>query len=408
VTAASFPRPPEAEGLPSIAEIFGADMAQSVAIDPFPIYRELRETRPVLPVFGLGQRLFVVTRYADVREALRRDDRFSNRSNATGISLVMGRTIVEMDGREHLRHRNIVTPALAPRALKGDFPETVASIAHSLIDTFARRGRVDLVEKFTFSYPLRVFTRILGLPVEDYDRIHRWGIDLTLVATDPAQGLEAARLLGDYLRPVVEKRRSQPTDDLISRLVTADVEGQRLSDEEVISFLRLLVVAGAETTYHLIGSALFGLLRTPEQLEAVRADRSLIRPVLDEALRWESPVQIVTRQTTEDVEVSGAVIPSGATVLLGVGSANRDERHFDHPDRFDIERFAGGSAEVDHVAFGLGRHYCAGSRLAYLEAEVALGVLLDRLPNLRLESDTESRVVGLAFRGPDRLPVRFD
>jgi cytochrome P450 len=407
MTAPTFERPPEAEGLPSIADVFGADMAQAVAIDPFPIYRELRETRPVLPVFGIGQRVFIVSRYADVREALRRDDLFSNHSNATGISLVMGRTIVEMDGDEHLRHRNVVTPALAPRALRGDFPEVVASMAHSQIDGFANRGAVDLVEEFTFSYPLRVFTRILGLPVEDYAHIHRLAIDLTLVATDPARGLEAARLLGDYLRPVVDKRRADPTDDLISRLVTAEVQGAELSDEEVISFLRLLVVAGAETTYHLIGSALFALLRSPDQLEAVRADRSLIRPLLDEALRWESPVQIVTREASEDVEVSGTVIPAGAQVLIGVGSANRDERHFDDPDRFDLERYAGG-AEVDHVAFGLGRHYCAGSRLAYLEAEVAVGALLDRLPGLRLEPGADSRIVGLAFRGPDRLPVRFD
>ena len=376
-------------------------MVEGVA-DPWPVYSRLRKERPVLAVAGLGKTIYLVSCYDDVREALRDDATFSNRSNATGISLVMGRTIVEMDGAEHLRHRNLVTPALAPRALKGHFPEIVASIAHDLVDDFVAEGRADLVKSFTFSYPLRVFTRILGLPVEDYDRVHRWGIDITRVAQDPASGLDASRLLGDYLRPVVEKRRSDPTDDLISRLVQAEVDGHHLEDEEVISFLRLLVLAGAETTYHLIGSALFGLLSQPEDLEALRADRSLLRPVLDEGLRWESPVQIVTRETTRAIELHGVAIPAGSTMILGVGSANRDPAHFADPDRFDIAR-----RPEDHIAFGLGKHYCAGSRLAYLEAEVALEVLLDRLPNLRLDPTEPCGVVGLAFRGPDRLPVRF-
>lgn len=386
---------------PTFEQLFGGSMVEAV-VDPWPVYRRLREESPVQRVSGLGGTLYLVTRYADVREALRDDATFSNRSNATGISLVMGRTIVEMDGAEHLRHRNIVTPALAPRALKGDFPELVAAIANDLIDSIASEGRADLVESFTFSYPLRVFTRILGLPVEDYDLVHRWGIDITRVAQDPARGLEASRLLGDYLRPAVEKRRADPTDDLISRLVEAEVDGQRLDDEEVISFLRLLVLAGAETTYHLIGSTLYGLLRQPDDLAALRADRSLLRLALDEGLRWESPVQIVTRETTRDVEIAGTPIPAGGSVILCVGSANRDPAHFPEPDRFDIRR-----NPEDHIAFGLGKHYCAGSRLAYLEAEIAFDVLLERLPNLRLDPSETCGVVGLAFRGPDRLPVLF-
>jgi cytochrome P450 len=387
---------------PGIEQLFGGSLIEPVR-DPYPVYARLRAEEPVKAVRGLDQRLYLVTRYEDVREALRDDATFSNRSNARGISLVMGRTIVEMDGREHLRHRGLITPALAPRALKGDFPELVAAIAHDLIDAFAAQGRADLVESFTFTYPLRVFTRILGCPAEDCERVHRWGIDLTGVATDPVRGLEAARCLGDYLRPVVEKRRSEPTDDLISRLVEGEVDGQRLSDEELISFLRLLVVAGAETTYHLMGSALFGLLAQPGALARVREDRALVAPLLDEALRWESPVQIVTRETTEATALGGVEIPAGASVILGVGSANRDERRFEDPDRFDLQR-----PDNEHLAFGLGKHYCAGSRLAYLEAQVGLEALLDRLPGLRREPGAESRIVGLAFRGPDRLPVRFD
>ena len=148
---------------------------------------------------------------------------------------------------------------------------------------------------------------------------------------------------------------------------------------------------------------MFGLLTHPEQLEAVRADRSLIQRLLDEALRWESPVQTVSRETTQAVEISGQEVPAGADVLLAIGSANRDERQFDEPDRFDVHR-----EPNEHLAFGLGKHYCAGSRLAYLEAQVAIEALLDRLPDLRLDPSQACGVVGMAFRGPDRLPVLFE
>jgi cytochrome P450 len=394
--------PPASREIPTLKQLFGGLMVDPVP-DPYPVYRRLRDQEPVKTVLGMGdQRHYLVTRYEDVRAALRDDAVFSNRSNARGISLVMGRTIVEMDGREHLRHRGIVTPALAPRALKGDFPRRVARIAHDHIDAFAARGRADLVSEFTFTYPLQVFTEILGLPVEDVERVHRWSADLTHVATDPARGLEGARLLADYLRPVVEKRRGECASDLISRLVHAEVEGSRLSDEEVVSFLRLLVIAGAETTYHLIGSALFALLRAPELLEEVRADRSLVQPLLDEALRWEAPVQTVTRETLAPARLGDVELPAGADVILAIGSANRDERQFPQPDRFDLHR-----QPNEHIAFGLGKHYCAGSRLAYLEARVALEALLDRLPGLRLDPDLPCGVVGMAFRGPDRLPVTF-
>jgi cytochrome P450 len=384
------------------AELFGTSDLMALR-DPYAVYQRMRRECPVQPVGWMVGTTWFVTRHDDVREALRNDSLFSNRSNAKAISLVMGRTIVEMDGREHLRHRNIVTPALAPRALRGDFPAVVASIAHELIDRFARRGSADLVSEFSFTYPLKVFAGILGLPDEDWAQVHRWAIDLIGIARDPARGLAASRTLAEYLGPFLAARRAAPTGDLISRLAHAEVEGARLSDEEVVSFLRLLVVAGAETTYHLIGSALFALLTHPEQLEEVSADRSLLPAVLDETLRWESPVQIVTRETLAPVTLSGVEVPAGTDLTLAIGSANRDETRFPDPDRFDLQR-----APSDHVAFGFGKHYCAGSRLAELEARVALDALLDRLPGLRLEPGADCAVVGLAFRGPDRLPVRFD
>ena len=388
--------------LATTVELFGASEMSSIR-DPYPVYRRLRRAQPVVPIKLLTGVSYLVTRYDDVLQVLKDDALYSNRANAKGISLVMGRTIVEMDGREHLRHRSLITPYLAPRALRGDFPKLVESIAHELIDQFVDHGRADLVPLFTFSFPLRVFTRILGLQVEDYDAIHNWGIDLTSFAGDPERGFAAAGALADYLRPVLEKRKLEPTGDLISNLAHAEVDGNRLTDEEIISFLRLLVIAGAETTYHLIGSALLALMTHPAQLGEVRADRSKLLPALDETLRWEAPVQLVTRQTTRAVSIAGVDIPAEADLLVAIGSANRDESRFENPDRFDIHR-----GPVEHLAFGFGKHYCAGSRLACMEAKIALDALLDRLPNLRLDRSQECGVVGLAFRGPDRLPVFFD
>jgi cytochrome P450 len=379
--------------------------------NPYPLYAQLRRETPVVQLPRTQGPLaddsappaYMLTRYDDVRSALRDDVRFSNAIVQRTMGVVMGPTIVGMDGPEHLKHRALITPALAPRALRGDFPGVVDSIAHRIIDSFAKKGSADLRADFTFSYPLTVFVEILGLPPEDVGDFHDWGIDLTLVAHDPQKGIAASQKMLEYLAPIVEQKRANPGSDLISKLATAEVDGQRLSDLEVVSFLRLLVLAGAETTYHLMGSGLFAMLSDADLLERVSAERDLIPALLDETLRWESPIGTVLRETTGDTEVGGVEIPAGATVLCHVGSANRDERRFPDPDRFDIDR-----ADKEHIAFGFGKHYCAGSRLALLEAEVGLNAILDRLPNLRMQPGADSGVIGFSFRGPDCLPVEFD
>ena len=308
-----------------------------------------------------------------------------------------------MDGREHLKHRGLITPSLAPRSLRGEFPRIVASIAEAVIDSFAQRDSADLVADFTYVYPLRVFTEILGLPPESARTFHDWAVDLSHVASDPGRGFAAVRSMTEVLAPLVEQKRSRPANDLISELATATVEGERLTDAEVISFLFLLVLAGAETTYHLLGSALLALLGDPALLASVRADRSRIAAVLEETLRWESPIQIVSRAAVEDVVIAGTRIPRGCELVLGVGSANRDETRFRRSG--PLRRRPAGEP---HLAFGLGRHYCAGSRLAILEATVAIHALLDRFADLRLDPRARPpRVTGVAFRGPDHLRVRL-
>ncbi|MGH7820018.1 MAG: cytochrome P450, partial [Candidatus Binatia bacterium] len=403
-------RPPQpieaaAEFAPqTVAELMRAGPMAPIA-NPYPLYARLRREEPVAEAWP-GVSVFV-SRYDDVHAILKDHERFSSGSNANGergVGIVIGRTLIGMDGHEHLKHRGLITPSLAPRSLRGEFPKIVASIAQVVIDSFASRGAADLVAEFTYVYPLRVFTEILGLPPEMVRTFHDWSIDLSHTATDPARGFAAAGKMRAALAPLVQNKRLQPGNDLISELVSATVDGDAMTDQEAISFLCLLVMAGADTTYHLLGSALFALLRDPVLLKSVRADRSRIASVLEETLRWESPVQIVSRSPIDDVEIAGTRIPRGHDIILGIGSANRDELHFPDPDRFDVDRRG-----EPHLAFGLGRHYCAGSRLAILEATVAIDALLDRFADLQLDPSAPGpRIIGNAFRSADHLKVTFE
>jgi cytochrome P450 len=386
----------------TLQELFGGHFMSAVR-DPYPVYAALRRDAPVALVDLPMQPGHVVTRYDDVRQVLSDGARYSSRANANGIGLVMGRTILEMDGREHARHRNIIAPAFVPKAIKQHLPAVIETMAHRLIDGFAGAGRADLVAAFTFTFPLQVIAHIIGVPIADFAQFHRWALDVIGFADDPARGFAAAERLLEVFRSIVAQRRATPTGDLLSTLVHAEVEGERLTDEEIYSFLRLLLPAGADTTYRLIGSTLYALLTHPDQFEAVRADRAQLAWAIEEALRWEAPVQFAARETTEPVALGGVDLPAGAQVLVALGSANRDERRYPDPDRFALGRRAD-----DHLAFGFGRHFCVGSHLARLEATIALNALLDRLRNLRLDPSADAGVVGLAFRSPKQLPVTFD
>lgn len=374
------------------------------------IYASLRRDHPVFETTNKpgsmdmgGNRSFLITRYVDVLGVLKDDKRFANDINQRTMGVVMGPTVIGMDGKEHLKHRTLITPSMTPRVLKGDnFHEVVQKTADDTIDAFVRKGVADLHHDFCFKFPLAVFVSLLGLPSDDLDQVHRWGIDLCLVAHNPEKGLSASEKLLNYLTPIVEAKRSKPDSDMISMLVTAEINGAKLSDYEVVSFLRLLVLAGAETTNHLLGTVCYVLLQDPELMDRVRNDRTLIPALFHEAMRWESPIGTLLREATSDTEIGGVAIPKGSAILCHIGAANRDERQFQNPDRFDIDR-----TDNEHIGFGYGRHYCAGSHLAKLEAEVALNALLDRLHNLKPDPGKASRIIGFSFRGPDSLPVTF-
>ena len=372
--------------------------------NPYEIFKALRESNPVSKV---GESYYISS-FELASEALLDDETFSSKSNSPeypGIGMVFGQTIVGMNGAEHLKHKNLITPAIRPRALGEEFQQGARKTADILIDKFIDSGSANLVPDFTFLYPLTVFVQILGLPEEDVADFHRWGIDLTHVGADPMRGLRGSACLAEYLEPVVKDKRSNPTGDLICKLLEAEVMGEKMTDAEIISFLRLLITGGADTTYHLLGNVLHTLLNDAALLELVTNDRSKLEPLMRESIRWESPVQLVSRQTNREVEIGGVTIPEDSAVFILLGAANRDENVFAQPDVFDINRDQGKS-----LAFGYGRHYCAGADFALTEASIGLNALLDRLQGLRFDpdADKESKIHGVAFRGPSHLKVLFN
>ena len=368
--------------------------------DPYPIFRMLRQSQPVFATQHLGRPTFLLTTYDDCLMALKDAETYSSRSNAEA-GQVLGRTVLEMDGREHGRHRALVQPAFIPKALDGLEP-LLEEIVHELLDAIAREPRADLVAEFTEHYPVQVSAHLLGIPRADHPRYQRWAMELMGFTRGFARADAASAEIRSYLLPILAARRTAPRDDIVTRLVQGTVDGERLSDEDVVSFLRLLIPAGAETTFRLIGNMLVALLTERDRFERVRADRSLVSWAIEETLRWETSIVMLSRETTRPTEVRGVALPADALVSVVLGSANRDEAHYERPDEYDLDRRAD-----DHLAFGFGRHHCVGYHLARLEVRVALTAILDRLPNLRLDSDAPPpAITGLAFRSPKRLAVR--
>jgi cytochrome P450 len=318
--------------------------------------------------------------------------------DALGKHVMLG-----MDEPEHRRYRSLVAAAFSQKALARRQDELVARVANELIDRFAERGRADLVREFTFPYPTQIIAGLLGLPRDDYPQFQRWSISLLSITVNRERAVEASKALRDYFVPILAARRHDPRDDLISSLARAEIDGEHLSDEEIFSFLRLLLPAGVETTYRSTGNLLFGLLSNPDQLDAIRSDRSLIPQAIEEAVRWEAPLLVITRVAARDTELAGMAIPAGSAVMPMLGAANRDEDRYPDPDRFDIFR-----APKPHASWGHGVHICLGTNLARLEMRVALELLLDRLPDLRLDpAGDDPHIRGQVFRSPTSLPVVF-
>jgi cytochrome P450 len=388
--------------------------------NPHAFYARVRETARVQPAsLPDGQTVWLLTQYADVEAAFADPRLVKEPRNARSpeelarmpvrpVATEYIRTnMLARDPPDHTRLRRLVSKAFTPRRVEQLRPR-VQDIADALLDTIAARGRMDLVGEYAFPLPITVIAEMLGIPAADRDQFRDWS-NATLAAMPPQPAgpaaVEAAEGLRRYLEPLFEERRRTPTEDLIAGLVQVEEAGDKLSKQELQAMVYLLLVAGYETTANLIGSGMLALLQHPDQLAKLLADPALLPSAVDELLRFCSPVATATlRYAAENVVMSGAVIPKGDMVLLIIAAANRDPARFPCPDALDITR-----PDNKHLAFGQSIHYCLGAPLARLEGEIALGTLLRRLPDLRLDVTLEAVNWRPSFfvRGLANLPVRF-
>ena len=346
---------------------------------------------------------FAAMSFDAVNNALRDGQVFSSTYYDNTIGLFMGPTILAMQGKKHREHRNLVSAAFKSKALTCWEPAIVRPICDALIDEFINTGHADLVRDFTFEFPTRVIAKLLGLPADDLPTFRQRAVQLINYTVKYERAFEASAALKDYFLEQIERRRAKPTEDIIGDLVTAEIDGEKLSDEAIYSFLRLLLPAGLETTYRSSGNLLFLLLTHPEQFAAVQADHMLIAPAIEEGLRFETPLTTVQRFTTEDTVLQGIKIPARSAVDLCIGSANRDQHRWERPEDFDIFR-----KQLPHISFAAGEHTCLGLHLARMETRVALECLLSRVTNLTLVTDDDPHIYGQPFRSPTALPVTFD
>ena len=388
------------------------DVVAGTSRDPWPALADKRRNTPVskgytmspdvLPEGFSPSEEWIAYRYDDCSRILRDAKTFTSTGYDTTIGMVLGHVILGMDDPEHRSHRNLVAHAFREKALARWEPELIAPIIDEQIDLFVADGEADLVRQLTFEFPVRVIARLLGLPEEDFPQFHRRGIELIGLVADIDRGLAASEWLREYFAALCADRRSHPADDLISDLVVAEIDGEKLTDESICSFLRLLLPAGAETTYRSSGNLLYLLLTHTDQLAAVQADRSLLPQAIEEGLRIEPPLLTITRTATCDVEVGGVPIGPGEQITTHIGSANHDETRWDDADSFDIFRPA-----QPHIAFAHGPHMCLGMHLARLETRVLLNRVFDRLPGLTLDRAGDPYIRGDVFRAPTALPVVF-
>jgi cytochrome P450 len=389
--------------------------------DPYPTYSGLRSTAPVhRTTLPDGRGVWLVTRYEDVL-AIFKDERFVKdwRKVMTPEQLAqippipevmkpLSQNMLDTDPPDHERLRALVSKAFTPRLIERLRPR-VQAISDSLLDAVEDRGGMDLIDDYAFPLPITVIAELLGVPSEDRNKFREWS-DAAVSGNATKEYLEEVLIphmqaFTDYLHALFEEKRKHPREDLISALVRAEEAGERLNEDELLGMVFLLLVAGHETTVNLIGNGVLALLRHPEQLEKLRNDPSLVKPAVEELLRYDGPVETSTeRFAREDVAIGGEVIPKGEMVLVVIAAADRDPERFHDPDALDITR-----ADNKHLAFGKGIHHCLGAPLARMEGQIAIGTLLRRMPNLRLKVSPEALAwrPGMVLRGLQSLPVEF-
>jgi cytochrome P450 len=382
--------------------------------DPYPTYHRLREEDPV---HHSPMDFWVLTRYEDVAAVLR-DPRFIKEPLVSmvaarfGVSVPpgVGLSMLDRDPPDHTRLRSLVSKAFTPRVVEGLRPR-IQKMVDDLITRAEAVGTMDLIEEFAYPIPVNVICEMLGVPVDDHERLKGWSLDiargldsvwLPLESEIPKRSGAARHAIGDYMRGLIAERRASPRGDLLSALIAAEEAGDKLSEDELIATCILLLIAGHETTVNLIGNGTLALLRHPEELRRLRETPGLITSAVEELLRYDGPVQRTARITSTEVTIGGRTIPKGEMVMPFIGAADRDPSQFPDPDRLDL-----GRADNRHIAFGWGIHFCLGAPLARVEGQIAIDTLVRRLPGLALVDAEPEHRQSLTLRGLKALPVTF-
>ncbi|WP_372727477.1 cytochrome P450 [Nocardioides sp.] len=378
--------------------------------DPYPVYARLRNEEPLH--HNAEHDFWALSRHEDVQHAFRSDGVYSS---GMGVSLDQSAwsphahrmmSFLAMDPPRQTRLRSLVSKGFTPRRVRELEPQ-VQRLTDHYLDAALESGTFDWIADVAGRLPMDVISELMGVPAADRDEVRRLA-DTVVHREDgmrdvPAAGVEAALSLVGYYTEMIAERRRRPTDDLTSALLDADIEGDRMSDEEVIAFLFLMVVAGNETTTKLLGNAAFHLTRHPDQLGQVLDDHRLVVPWIEETLRFDTSTQALARHLLADVELHGRVAPAGSKLLLVIGAANRDERVFTRPDEFDLHRDR--SELAKSLSFGGGRHFCLGASLARLEARVALEELVRRVDRIEVDHERSIRVHSSNVRGFASMPM---
>jgi cytochrome P450 len=359
------------------------------------VLAEHRARAPVSEVQMAGEKCWLIAGHEVLSQAFRDETAFpAGEWYRRVIEPVQGRTFESMEGTDHLRYRRLATPAFRSRAVDRMEAEGIAEIAQELLDALPEEGDMDLVAAFASRFPFLVISRVLGIPTDREAQFVGWALGILRFDQD------CARQFTDYMLPVLEERRRRPREDVLSGLLHARIEGQSLSDEEVLSHIRLLFSAGGTTSHDALGNLLYALLRHPDELEAARRDPLRMPLLVEELLRWEPPVALLPRLCLTGTTLGGISIPPESQVLFAIAAANRDPGVFQDPDRFDPER-----RTRDKLTFGLGSHSCPGLHMARANIRIAAQAILDRYSRIELLDHAEAQPRGTTLRGPRSLRV---
>jgi len=384
-----------------------ATQSTQYPLDPFPHYERMRAAAPVFHDEPSGS--WHVFRYDDVQRVLSEHATFSSRMGGdapSGSGQLFASSLITADPPRHRQLRSLVTQAFTPRAVDALAPRISALTDELLEGIAARGGSADLIQDLAYPLPVIVISELMGIPAQDRERFKHWSDTIvSQTRTGPGSGSQDSTTseMVEYFLALIDQRRSRPGEDLISSLLSAEIEGQKLSVPELLGFCALLLVAGNETTTNLIGNAVLCLAESPGTLERLLKEPALLPQALEEVLRFRSPVQSMYRVSVAETEVGGARIPAGAPIVAWIGSANRDERQFERAAEFDVDR-----SPNRHVAFGHGIHFCLGAPLARLEAKIALAALLSRLPGLSVAAGAQlERMESTIVYGLKELPITW-